>query len=258
MKKYSFSTAERYSVWLHYEKRCWLCNEPLRFKETTIDHVVPESLIENEEDFRRIVEIFALPPNFQINGFENWLPCCNPCNQKKSNTIFDFAPVYKIILDRLISNAPKVGQSVAAITRNITKDKLFAQIFAAFEKEKISLDDLVSLVNELGGGNFQRDEKAHDTSQFIRLENGYWLHKKDVVKTGICACERITCVDQNTKVVCVWPNSLSDWAIHKHLYKKCYDEILLCPRCNERHERGNIGRLDFCKKPFKDQIAQND
>jgi hypothetical protein len=38
MSKHSFSASERYAVWLHHEKRCWLCEEPLRLLETTIEH----------------------------------------------------------------------------------------------------------------------------------------------------------------------------------------------------------------------------
>src|ERR1017187_2576715 len=167
MRKYRFSFAERYAVWLHHEKRCWLCLEPLRLIEATIDHVVPESLLQDEVAFRRIIDLYALPSKFSINGFENWLPCHNHCNQSKSNATFEFVPANKLILDRLIRDAADVELSATAITRNVTKDKLFAKIFVALETQKISLADIAALVSDLGRGTFHHDDGELDTSQFI-------------------------------------------------------------------------------------------
>jgi hypothetical protein len=110
VNKYSFSHAERYAVWLNHDKRCWLCNEPLRLIETTIDHVIPECLLVDDEHFRQIIDAYDLPLTFSINGFENWLPCHAHCNQRKSNTTFVFVPAYKIILDRLVRDAKKVAR----------------------------------------------------------------------------------------------------------------------------------------------------
>jgi len=258
MQKYRFSHAERYAVWLNHEKRCWLCNEPLRLLETTIDHVVPECLLEDEESLQKIVDVYELPSAFEINGFENWLPCHNHCNQSKSSTTFSFVPGYKLILDRLIRDADKVARSADAITKHVIKDKLFAKIFVALEKETISLQDIKTLVGDLGGGVFRGDDVKVDTSEFIKLDNGYWLHKEDVVAHGICTCERDTCVDHNSKVMCVWGSALSDWVARKRLYWKCYDEIIECPRCHERHKRGHVGSMGPCQIPFKDQVAQRD
>src|SRR5262245_24225882 len=185
MQKYRFSHAERYAVWLNHEKRCWLCNEPLRLLETTIDHVVPESLLEDEATFRKIVDMYQLPADFSINGFENWLPCHNHCNQSKSNTTFGFVPGYKLILDRLNRASDDVKRSAIAITRNVIKDKLFARIFVALEEKTISFEDIETLVGDLGGGAFRHRDATTGTSQFIRLDNGYWLHKHDVVAYGI-------------------------------------------------------------------------
>jgi hypothetical protein len=258
MKKYSFSRAERYAIWLNHEKRCWLCREPLRLIETTIDHVLPEKLLEDAAEFRSVVEAYALPEEFNINGFENWLPCHNHCNQSKSSATFEFVPGNKLILDRLIRDAPKVERTANSIKENVTKDKLFANVFVALEKKEISLDNLQALVNDLGGWSSIQNERAMDTAKMIRLDNGYWLHEDDVRAEGLCTCERGACVDSGKKVHCYWADSLSEWVVRKRLYWKCYDEIVSCPRCHGSHKRGHIGKQGVCGKLYKDQLAQRD
>lgn len=258
MNKYHFSHAERYAVWLHHEKRCWLCLEPLRLIETTIDHVVPESLLEDQSTLQKIVDMYALPSDFAINGFGNWLPCHHHCNERKSSTAFELVPINQVILERLKRDAAKVAATAGSIKLNVTKDKLFAKIFVGLQENRISIDDLESLVGDLGGGVFHRDDAPRDTEQFIRLDNGYWLRKEDVVASGVCTCERVACVDHNVRVMCVWGKPLSTWVIQKRLYWKCYDEIVKCPRCGRSHKRGHIGRDGDCLLPFTDQINQTD
>jgi len=47
--KRKFDYCERYAVWYCHGQRCWQCQEPLRLIDTTIDHVIPESLIDQDE-----------------------------------------------------------------------------------------------------------------------------------------------------------------------------------------------------------------
>ncbi len=258
MKKYKFSYSERYAVWLHHEKRCWLCREPLRLIETTIDHVVPESLLNDVATFRSIIDAYALPKDFYINGFENWLPCHNHCNQSKSSATFEFVPGNMLILNRLIRDADKVKRTSNSIKENVTKDKVFAAVFVALEQQKISLDDLQTFVMDFGGRSLIQDEPVSDMAKMIRLDNGYWLHEDDVVASGRCTCDRDACVDSDTKVFCVWGKALSDWVVRKRLYWKCYDEIVACPRCQSSHKRGHIGKNRVCGDPYKDQLAHSD
>lgn len=254
MDKYSFSYSERYAVWLHHQKRCWLCLEPLRLIETTIDHVVPENLLEDRARFGSIIKEYSLPANFNINGFENWLPCHNHCNVSKGGAPFKFVPGNKLILDRLIRDASKVERTYNSIKENVKKDKLFAQVSAALEEKVISLNDLQTLSAEPSAAS----GVAPGSAEMIRLDNGYWLHGDDVEAEGLCTCDRQTCVENSNRVYCYWARSLSDWVVCKRLYWKCYDEIICCPRCENDHKRGHVGRQGVCGRPYKDQIAQTD
>jgi hypothetical protein len=255
MKKYTFSYAERYAIWLHHQKRCWRCLEPLRLIETSVDHVVPEYLLGDEHTLSSIIEYYGLSSDFQINGFENWLPCHRHCNEAKGKS-FNFAPGNDIVFRRLAERASIAERTVNSIKANVVKDKLLAKIFVALEEKKITMADLQSLVGDLGNGAFV--PAASIAPKMIHLDNGYWLHEEDVAAEGPCQCGRESCVDRDDTVYCYWARALSNWVVRKRLYWKCYDEVVSCPRCGNSHRRGHVGKRDVCERPYKDQVEQHD
>jgi len=253
-KKRKFTHAERYAVWRVHERRCWLCREPLRLIETTIDHVVPESLLNDQKKLIAVLKDYGLPDGFKVNGFENWLPCHSHCNQAKASATFESVPATRIILDRLIRLAAEVQRQSDSIRANAAKDELFARIFVALEQKTITVADFRELFEDLDSPL----PSSKEPSEIILLDNGYWVFRRDIAYEGSCRCERESCVDRSTKVHSVFPRILSAWVIAKGLYWKCYDEIVLCPRCSRRHKRGHIGRVNRCDHPYADQERQTD
>jgi len=250
--KRRFTYAERYAVWSVHERRCWLCREPLRLIETTIDHVLPESLLNDQKRLKTALEYYGLPSNFKINGFENWLPCHNHCNQAKASAPFEAVPATMVSLLRAIQRAPEVQRLSDSIRANVAKDELFAKIFVALEQETVSLADLQELLADIDSPL----PSPRDLSEIVLLDDGRWVFRSDIASEGVCRCERNNCVDSSTKIHCIFPRSLSAWVINKGLYWKCYDEIVPCPRCGERHKRGHIGRAGRCGRPYADQERQ--
>lgn len=104
-RKRKFKYNERYAVWFCNEKRCWICHEPLRFFEVTVDHVLPESLLYDDAKRQEILATYGLSMDFRINGYENWLPCHNHCNVSKGIKTPSFVPGNKDIIDKLSKNA---------------------------------------------------------------------------------------------------------------------------------------------------------
>jgi hypothetical protein len=247
MSKHSFTTAERYAVWLHHEKRCWLCEEPLRLLETTIDHYLPESLLNHPDKLSLIQTKWELPRDFKINGFENWLPCHQRCNQAKGATDFEFTPGHDMVVRRLLARAPDVQKTAISIGANTRKDKVIAYVLAALEKETVTLEDLQV---------FSQDTPTE--REMIRLDTGYWLHRRDVARECDCHCERNHCVNSTRKLHLYFSSGLSQWVIQAGLHWRCYDEIVTCRRCEQRHKRGHIGAADVCGRPYRDQMRQND
>lgn len=252
--KRKFSYEERYAVWYCNGKKCWWCKEPLRLFEATIDHVIPESLLDDDVAREAFFTQYGLPKDFNINGYENWLPCHNHCNQSKSRTPPAFVPGNKAILDRLAQAAPATARVANSVVSNVAKDKVFKSIFTALERRTLSLLDLHELLTA-----FVEDPAgAGVPDEVIILGSGYWIPRDEIVREGLCQCERNQCVGQNEKVYCYFEQSLSSWVIKTGLFWRCYDEVVICPRCLAQHKRGHIGRQGVCGKPYIDQQKQTD
>ena len=213
MKKRKFTYSERYAVWHCHGQRCWFCQEPLRLKETTIDHLIPESLLMDDD---RRIEVFrqhGLPSDFNINGFENWMPCHSRCNQVKGNKTFEYVPANRMILQKLIKLAPKVEKTALEVPSSVTKEKLFGQVFAALEKNKLTQDDVKEVFTKL----LEEPNPKPIPDDVVLLENGRWIFRDDIARECDCCCERNTCVDSKTKVHCYFGPDLSKWVINTGL-----------------------------------------
>jgi len=194
--KRRFSYAERYAVWYCNGQRCWWCKEPLRLAEVTIDHVLPESLLDNEGSLEAVLTEYGLPKNFNINAYENWLPCHNHCNQSKASRAPTFVPGNKAILDGLAERAAWTARIENSVTTNVAKDKVFKALFAALEQRTLSVRDLDELLQA-----FVDDPSAAGVPEdVIILDSGYWIPRNEIVREGTCRCERATCVGSPTKV----------------------------------------------------------
>ncbi len=253
-RKRKFSYPGRYAVWHCNGQRCWLCQAPLRLVEVTIDHVLPESLLDDEDKRQAILAYYGLPKDFNINSYENWLPCHHYCNQSKGDRAVAFVPGIKLIIDGLRKRASEAERTARAVSADVAKDKVFKTVFAALERQTITVRDLDELLNAF----VENPAKAGVPEDVIILDSGYWVPRDQIVREGTCCCERNACVGHSDKVYCYFPSSLSTWVINKGLFWKCYDEVISCPRCSDQHKRGHIGREGVCGRPYLNQDTQSD
>ena len=128
-------------------------------------------------------------------------------------------------------------------------------------------DDPERMKDELRRYTYSLIESMHASSlprltnilvEGLYLDCGGHVPVDQLASEGPCSCERNTCVDSDHKVYCYFTKDQSDWVIRKRLYWRCYDEVIVCPRCKREHKRGHIGRDDVCGRPFLDQKAQSD
>lgn len=138
--KHSFTTAERWAVFTIHDARCYLCGKPIDFTSMEVDHIIPERLIEEPEEFADVRRAFALPMDFDINSHENWLPSCRRCNGQKSGAVFAPMPIVAVQLERASKKAlaardvehrtisdKKLGDALALIEKAVTTSDLPAQ-----------------------------------------------------------------------------------------------------------------------------------
>lgn len=252
--KRRFSYAERYAVWLIHGPKCSWCTEPLELIHTTIDHQLPESLLYDDARRAAVFEEYGLPEDFNINGYENWLPMHNHCNLAKGSEVPEFVQGLKKTIDRLREKAQQVERVADSVTLNIAKDKVFSTLFAALEEQTITVLDLNQLLEA-----FVRDPKAGGVpDDVLILDNGLWVKCENIVTEGPCRCERPACIGRKNKVYCYFEVGLSTWVVKKGLYWRCYDEFITCPRCARLHKRGHIGSNDVCANPYSNQEAMSD
>lgn len=150
MSKYKFSNCERYAVWKNLGPNCYWCGEPMRFNEVTIDHVIPESLIDKPIELNKVINEFGMDSNFKINSYSNWLPCHQRCNSSKNGKVFKAVPMHIAILEKLEKNKSKIQETEERIRNDIKKDTFIAKLHIAMKSSIITKDDINSLFQNLG------------------------------------------------------------------------------------------------------------
>lgn len=252
--KRRFAYDEKYAVWKCNGSRCWYCTEPLQLWETTVDHVLPEWLLQNDVARARILSEYGLRQDFAINSYANWLPCHDRCNRKKGAKTLKFVPGHQVILEHLIGRAPHAERLARSVRSDVEKGKVFSIIFSALEKRKISMIDIQELLQRF----IERPKDAGLADDVIILDSGYWFRRDEFKAEGLCRCEREACVGHDHKVYCYFPEGLSQWVVKTGLFRRCYDEVVTCPRCAKQHKRGHIGREESCERPYLNQQEQHD
>jgi hypothetical protein len=131
MAKKAFSAAERYAVYMAHGEKCYLCTEPINLKTMQVDHVVPESL-EGTTKLAEALSLLGLPPTFDLQSFENWLPSCGPCNNLKSNQVFKPAPIVLALLQKAAERAP----TAQALEDKIVTEQLVQKALNTLERAR--------------------------------------------------------------------------------------------------------------------------
>lgn len=121
MNKYKFKTSERFAVYVTHLEKCYLCTKPVDFQSMQVDHVIPESLLDDQNFLNTIKDSFGLPSSFNINSYYNWMPSCAPCNRKKLAMVFEPTPIIQAVLQQA---ALKVNKAMELEYKTITNKKI--------------------------------------------------------------------------------------------------------------------------------------
>lgn len=173
MSKYRFNYIQRFAVWKFHGSQCWWCGEPLQLQESTVDHVLPESLIDKPAELEKILAEYGLPSNFAINDYNNWVPCHDKCNKGKSAKVFKPVPMILAALENLIKNSPSVKKIEDQVKSNKKKGKIFGEFMSALESGVISKKEIVAA---LADSDLQSDEDIHILAKEynLRVDQNRW------------------------------------------------------------------------------------
>lgn len=167
MDKYVFSDAERFSIWKNYDLKCFWCEEPLRIMDVTIDHILPERLLDSEQEFNDIKEKYSLPVTFKINDFCNWVPCHGKCNSKKGRKIYPGTPAFLMILDGVMKKSSLVRNFHDKLIETSKSDKEIGNLLVSLEKGIIKDSDLLILLTRTKFKEYNYLEKEEKFKKMI-------------------------------------------------------------------------------------------
>jgi len=75
MSKQKLSATQREAIWLAHERKCAYTRELLDLSAFHIDHIIPESLLDQPSELATIKQALGLGDGFSVRGYENLLPC---------------------------------------------------------------------------------------------------------------------------------------------------------------------------------------
>ena len=129
MAKYRFSREERYAIFTIHGPYCYINSEPINLKTMCVDHILPASLLNDPEKLAECLHDYGLPETFEIHSFENWLPCCPPCNRQKGAETF----AATVIVQAQLSRARKRAADVRAVIDETVSKREIAKALAVLE-----------------------------------------------------------------------------------------------------------------------------
>ena len=86
MSDQKISAVVREALWIAYGRRCAYTHELVDLASMHVDHIVPQSVTSNAEEFESLKREYGLSATFDALGLENLLPTKAGANLQKGGT----------------------------------------------------------------------------------------------------------------------------------------------------------------------------
>lgn len=149
MSKHQFSQSERFAVFSTHLAKCYMCSSPVDLQTMQVDHIIPESLQNDQARLQAVRKDFDLQDEFDLNSYENWLPSCGPCNTSKGSEVFRSTPLIQRQLDRAAAKADKAREFAKKTVANAALGRAINTICRANEDTKLTLEHLQPIINSM-------------------------------------------------------------------------------------------------------------
>lgn len=209
MADYKFSAAEKFGVWNAHDGRCFWCEKPLEYPQTTVDHVIPESLKKDHAKLADVLEAFGLPNDFKVNDFPNWVPAHSNCNSKKGATVFRVSPAMVAALEYVLRRTPKAKATSERVQKDRKKGKILAQLEDAKTEGLVTKVDIENLFSEQPPEPVARPIKLQLSSHWTVVRQ----EERDIVyvTNGIVGGYTTTNPNPHHSYLCPFCNSPGPW-----------------------------------------------
>ena len=157
----------RAALFKAYKGKCFYCSEIIRFNNFEIDHVIPKN-IDKEEAIKK----YSLS-NFEFDSYNNLVPTCFPCNNKKRATEYSIPRIISIF--EIIE--PKIPE-IENLEEKYRKDPIESEILKSIQiaKEKgASIPEILTIIKPNTETEYQKQiiEKAIAQLNPITTYNDY-------------------------------------------------------------------------------------
>ncbi|MBL8680125.1 MAG: HNH endonuclease [Myxococcales bacterium] len=146
MSKYRFSAAQRLAVWSTFDGCCFWCTTLIRLNDMVVDHVVPETLGNDSAKVAQLKADYALPADFGVNDFRNWVPTCMRCNTTKGATLYPGSPAFLAVLSSVVKRGVLAHKAHARFLADKKKDKALGRLAVYLETGVVDADDVRTLL----------------------------------------------------------------------------------------------------------------
>ena len=148
MSKHAFRINQRIAIWRAWDEACYICRKPLDYLQLEIDHVIPETVLDDPVELQKVRDAWKIDesfPGFQINDFCNWAPAHRtPCNGSKTDY---YAPWTMVCLEMVRERLPRVYRELEKLTKKKQQNTALADVDAALERGDVTEEEVQELLD---------------------------------------------------------------------------------------------------------------
>jgi 5-methylcytosine-specific restriction endonuclease McrA len=149
MAKHKFTAAEKLGVWQAFDGQCFWCGKPVAYTDTTVDHVIPETVEDKPAQLDEIRRTYGLGASFEINSFRNWVPCHGSCNSSKGSRLYGPSPAMIAYLEFVARKAESAANVARRATEDREKGRILGKLESALEANLITREEVMVLIGDL-------------------------------------------------------------------------------------------------------------
>jgi hypothetical protein len=139
------SYRRRFALLRAHEGCCAYCKEVMPFRDTVVDHILPQHLRVNRSAWRELLRRYNLGDDFSLDDVENLLPVHQACNSLKGGRVFDPARAH-FFLEIARAKAPHVRREEDRISSDLKADRLLAKLATGLETGLLPVGAVQALI----------------------------------------------------------------------------------------------------------------
>lgn len=148
MSKERIGYEKRFALWHAHAGRCPYCGLPVRLLDMQVDHILPEWLVCDPQQFSRVKREYGLDDSFDLRDYCNWLPTHPGCNRRKGVVL----PDRNVSLFFISLARGKLAQARAEEERYLrsrTADQLVGKLLTAVERGVLTKQEVFAALASL-------------------------------------------------------------------------------------------------------------